>query len=61
MKLLFKKEYNWSICIKPNLWALPIGFGAENETNWKGRNELTIILVILCFHINLEIITPKKS
>jgi hypothetical protein len=55
----YKKEYNWMLSFEPNLWALPFGFGVESQTNWRGRNELTIVLVILCFHINLEIITPK--
>jgi hypothetical protein len=54
-----KKEYQWYFSFQPSLWALPIGFGLKKETGWKGRTELSIILVILCFHINLEIITPK--
>ena len=57
----YKKEYNWMFSFEPNLWALPFGFGVEKWSNWKDRTELSFMLVVLCFHINLEIITPKKS
>jgi hypothetical protein len=42
-------EFNF----EPTAWALPIGFGVDNQ-----RTSVEYILVILCFHIHLDTDKP---